>query len=97
MTLRNPEICAINSEECMEIHPEDAARLNIKTGEKVRVMSRRGRLEVKAEVTERSRRGSVFLSFHYPETQTNVLTGPGEDMLALTPEYKVCAVKVKKL
>jgi len=96
MSLRNPEICAINSEECMEIHPEDAARLNIKTGEKVRVMSRRGRLEVKAEVTERSRRGSVFLSFHYPETQTNVLTGPGEDMLALTPEYKVCAVKVKK-
>ncbi|MCR4293278.1 MAG: hypothetical protein NUV76_10815 [Candidatus Kuenenia sp.] len=52
---------------------------------------------MKTEVTEKSRLGSVFLSFHYPETQTNVLTGPGEDTLALTPEYKVCAVKVEKM
>ncbi|WP_295103856.1 formate dehydrogenase subunit alpha [uncultured Candidatus Kuenenia sp.] len=97
MSLRNPEICAINSEEFMEIHPADAAKLDIKSGEKVRVSSRRGSLEVKTEVTEKSRLGSVFLSFHYPETPTNVLTGPGEDMLALTPEYKVCAVKVEKM
>lgn len=97
MSLRNPEICAINSEEFMEIHPADAAKLDIKTGEKVKVFSRRGSLEVKTEVTEKSRLGSVFLSFHYPETQTNVLTGPGEDTLALTPEYKVCAVKVEKM
>lgn len=97
MSLRNPEICAINSEEFMEIHPADAAKLDIKSGEKVKVFSRRGSLEVKTEVTEKSRLGSVFLSFHYPETQTNVLTGPGEDTLALTPEYKVCAVKVEKM
>ncbi len=97
MSLRNPEICAINSEEFMEIHPADAAKLDIKSGEKVKVSSRRGSLEVKTELTEKSRLGSVFLSFHYPETPTNVLTGPGEDMLALTPEYKVCAVKVEKM
>ncbi|BBO16266.1 formate dehydrogenase subunit alpha [Candidatus Brocadia pituitae] len=96
MSLRNPEIYAISSEEFVEIHPGEAERLGIKTGDTVRVQSRRGSLEVKARVTTKSRPGSVFLSFHFPETPTNVLTGPGEDLLALTPEYKVCAVKVEK-
>ncbi len=95
MSLRNPEIHSISSEEFVEIHPDDAGALDIKTDDRVRVTSRRGSLEVKALVTTRSRPGSVFLSFHFPETPTNVLTGPGEDMLALTPEYKVCAVKVE--
>lgn len=96
MSLRNPEIYAISSEEFVEIHPDEAERLGIKTGDAVRVQSRRGSLEVKAHVTTKSRPGSVFLSFHFPETPTNVLTGPGEDLLALTPEYKVCAVKIEK-
>lgn len=97
MSLRSPELHSISSEEFVEIHPDDAERLGIKTGDKVRVTSRRGSLEVKTFVTTRSRPGSVFLSFHFPDTPTNVLTGPGEDILALTPEYKVCAVKVELL
>lgn len=96
MSLRNPEIYSISSEEFAEIHPSDAETLGLKTGDKIRVTSRRGSLEVKADITTKSRRGSIFLSFHFPETPTNVLTGPGEDLLALTPEYKVCAVKVEK-
>lgn len=97
MSLRNPEIFAISSEEFVEIHPDDAEIYKIKTGDTVRVISRRGSLEVKALVTTKSRPGSVFLSFHFPETPTNVLTGPGEDLLALTPEYKVCAVKIESV
>jgi formate dehydrogenase alpha subunit len=97
MSLRNPEIYSISSEEFVEIHPGEAEALGIKTGDTVRVTSRRGSLEVKAHVTPKSRPGSVFLSFHFPEVPTNVLTGPGEDLLALTPEYKVCAVKVEKI
>jgi len=80
----------------VEIHPSDAEIYGISTGDIVRVTSRRGSLEVKAQVTQKSRPGSIFLSFHFPETPTNVLTGPGEDLLALTLEYKVCAVKVEK-
>ena len=95
MSLRNPEIHAISSEEFAEIHPDDAEIYGIRTGDKVRITSRRGTLEVKAHVTGKSRPGSIFLSFHFPETPTNVLTGPGEDLLALTPEYKVCAVKME--
>ncbi len=95
MSLRNPEIHSIRSEEFVELHPSNAGALGIKCNDRVRVTSRRGSLEVKALVTTRSMPGSVFLSFHFPETPTNVLTGPGEDTLALTPEYKVCAVKVE--
>jgi len=96
MSLQNPEIYSISSEEFVEIHPNDAEICRIKTGDNVQVISRCGSLEVKAHVTTKSRPGSIFLSFHFPETPTNVLTGPGEDLLALTLEYKVCAVKVEK-
>ncbi|MBI2559879.1 MAG: formate dehydrogenase subunit alpha [Planctomycetes bacterium] len=95
MTLRCPDISFISSEGFVEIHPDDAAELEIETGQTVNVVSRRGEVQVKAVVTKRSLPGTVFMTFNYPDVLTNKLTGPGEDTLALTPEYKVCAVKIE--
>jgi formate dehydrogenase alpha subunit len=81
----------------VEIHPDDALNLKIETGQTVSIISRRGEVQVKAMVTERSLPGTVFMPFHYPDVLTNRLTGPGEDTLALTPEYKVCAVRIEKI
>lgn len=78
----------------MEIHPEDAARLGISDGQRVQISSRRGSIELTAWVTERSRLGSVFMAFHHQEPLTNILTSPGVDEIALTPEYKACAVRI---
>ncbi|HLG28791.1 MAG TPA: molybdopterin dinucleotide binding domain-containing protein, partial [Candidatus Brocadiales bacterium] len=80
----------------VEIHPDDALKLKIETGQIINVISRRGEVQAKAVVTKRSLPGTVFMTFHYPDVLTNKLTGPGEDMLALTPEYKVCAVKIER-
>ena len=66
-------------------------------GQRVRVRSRRGELEVTACVTERSRPGSVFMAFHHEAALTNLLTSPGLDEIALTPEYKDCAVSISSL
>jgi len=63
-------------------------------GKMVTVRSRRGEIEARARVTGRSRPGSVFMAFHFPETPTNLLTSPGFDEIARTPEYKVCAVAI---
>jgi len=43
-----------------------------------------------------SPKGVVFMTFHFSETPTNVLTSPAMDPISNTPEFKVCAVRVEK-
>ncbi|MBU4304980.1 MAG: formate dehydrogenase subunit alpha [Candidatus Omnitrophica bacterium] len=81
----------------VEIHPEDAAELGIRNKEKVRVISRRGQIEIQALITEKVVRKSCFIPFHYREAAANVLTINAVDPIAKIPEYKVCAVKVEKI
>ncbi len=86
----------IAPEELVEINPDDAKALGIEDGQRVRVSSRRGAIKVRAKVTERSQKGVVFMTFHYQDALSNFLTSPGLDAKTLTPEYKVCAVRVDK-
>jgi formate dehydrogenase alpha subunit len=81
----------------MEINPTDAKDMHIKDGERVKVSSRRGEIQVKARVSKRVKRGEVFIPFHFAEAAANMLTNPAFDPAAKIPEYKVCAVKVEKL
>lgn len=84
-------------EETIDIHPDDAQHLGITNGEVVQVRSRRGELRVKAKVTEQVVPGLVFMSFHWHETPTNVLTLNEYDPISGTAEYKACAVTIEKL
>jgi len=79
----------------VEVHPDDAGELRLKDGQKALVTSRRGTVTVAVRVTERSRKGSVFMSFHYREAAANLLTNDALDPVAKIPEYKVCAVRVE--
>ncbi len=83
-------------EPTVEIHPEDAERLGVKTGDTVKVRSRRGEITVKVRVTARSPKGTVFIPFHFAEAAANELTNDVLDPRAKIPEYKVCAVAVEK-
>ncbi len=80
----------------MEMNPEDADRLNIESGDKVYVSSRRGKIKVKVRVTDRAQKGNVFMTFHFPDALSNFLTSEHRDPIAGTPEYKSCAVKIGK-
>jgi formate dehydrogenase major subunit len=82
--------------DLVELHPDDAARLGIADNDFVEVESVRGKVATWACVTTRVAPGNVFLSFHFPEVKTNLLTGPGADPLTKCPEYKVTAVAVRK-
>jgi formate dehydrogenase alpha subunit len=81
----------------VEISPTDAKNLGIKDGERVKVSSRRGEIQIKAKVSRKVNRGVVFIPFHFAEAAANMLTNPAYDPLAKIPEYKACAVKVEKL
>jgi len=71
--------------------------MDIMDGEKVKVNSRRGEVEVTARVTDKSPIGTVWMSFHFRDVLTNELTNNSFDPISKCPEYKVCAVKVEKL
>nr|WP_251025859.1 molybdopterin dinucleotide binding domain-containing protein [Bacillus sp. ISL-47] len=81
-------------EETLDIHPDDAAALGINNGDTVHVSSRRGALEVKVKITEQVVPGLVFMSFHWHEVPTNVLTINEYDPISGTAEFKACAVKI---
>jgi predicted molibdopterin-dependent oxidoreductase YjgC len=97
MTRRSSGIMYVWPEETIEINPADAEELGIEDGEMVMVSSRRGAVRTKARVTDRSLRGVTFMSFHYRDVLTNLLTNAALDPQAKTPEYKACAVKVSKI
>jgi formate dehydrogenase alpha subunit len=97
MTRRSSGIMWVWPEEAIEISPKDAEVLGIEDGETVLVKSRRGEVRVKARVTEKSSRGVAFMSFHYQDVLTNLLTNAALDPVAKTPEYKACAIRIEKI
>jgi len=96
ITRRSKGLNEIYPEALVEINPQDAEELKIKDEEFVEVTSRRGKIKAKAKVTEKSGQGVVFMSFHFYEAAANLLTNAALDPVSKIPEYKVCAVKVKK-
>ena len=97
LTRRAQGLAAIYPEGLMEMHPEDAARAGVANGEMVQVASRRGQVNVKADVTDKIQPGVVFMTFHFPESAANFLTNPALDPVAKIPEFKACAVKVNRI
>lgn len=96
MSRRNAGIIKLWPNERVEINPVDAKKLGIKDGEFVNMVSRRGKIKIKAWVTEKSRPGRVFAAFHFDDALTNTVTNSVFDPIAGTPEYKACAVKIEK-
>ncbi len=82
----------------VEMHPRMAAALDIADGERVRVVSRRGTLELAAHVVATIRPDTVFIPYHWPGAQSaNRLTVRAYDPIAGIPEYKVAAVRIEKV
>jgi len=97
MTRRSPTLTAQGNEAFVDIHPDDAAQLGVTCGDRVRVRSRRGEVELAARVTGTVPPGVVFIPFHFAEAPANVLTHAALDPTAKIPEYKVCAVQVARV
>ena len=82
----------------VELHPKLAAKLGVRDGDRVRVSSRRGALELTALVVATIRPDTVFIPYHWPGAQSaNLLTHRAYDPVAGIPEFKVAAVRIDKL
>jgi formate dehydrogenase alpha subunit len=97
MTRRSPSLNKEVGEGFAEINPRQAKELGIASGEKIKILSRRGEIEIKADLSERMERDTIFIPFHFVESAANILTNPAIDPIAKIPEYKVCAVRIEKM
>ncbi len=84
-------------EDFIDISEEDAVKIGVVDGERVKVKSRRGEIEPKVRVTDSCMPGVVFMTFHFGESATNVITNSACDPISKTPEFKVCAVRVERI
>jgi formate dehydrogenase major subunit len=83
-----------HAEDVLEIHPHDAEVRGISDGDWVGLTSRAGDTVLRAKVTEKIAPGVVYTTFHFPETNANVVTTENSDWATNCPEYKVTAVEV---
>lgn len=97
MTRRNIGLDAMKPEGEVEVNPIDAKSFKVEHGEKVKLVSHHGEIEVKVKVTERSPEGTVFYPFHFAEAPANRLTGSAFDQVSKTPAYKRIAARLEKL
>jgi formate dehydrogenase major subunit len=82
--------------ESLDISPEDAARYGLKDGDRVRVRSRRGEVEVPVRFDEALRPGLTFMTLHFPDdVATNLLTIEANDPKSGTAEFKATAIRIE--
>ncbi len=96
MTDKTEGINEIANSSFIEINDQDAERLGIADGDKVKVASRRGEIESTARVSSKTGVGEVWMPFHFQDGNSNWLTIAALDSIAKAPEYKVCAVTISK-
>ncbi|MEN8140114.1 MAG: molybdopterin-dependent oxidoreductase [Thermodesulfobacteriota bacterium] len=98
MTRRVPVLHRAMPESYVELHPEDAADLGVVNGEKVKIISRRGSVTMKASINGRGvpPRGTVFVPFFDEAYKINEATLDAFCPISKQPDYKKCAVRLEK-
>jgi assimilatory nitrate reductase catalytic subunit len=81
----------------IEMHPQLAEKLGIEDGDWTTAESRRGRITLRAQVVTTIRPDTIFIPYHWAGAKSaNQLTIAAQDPISKIPEYKVCAVRVRK-
>jgi len=81
----------------VEMHPRLAERLGIRDGDWTTVESRRGSATLRASVVRTIRPDTVFIPYHWPGRKSaNQLTIAATDPISKIPEFKVCAVRLRR-
>lgn len=94
-TRKSPSLAARNFESFMEIHPTTALKYRIQDHSLVKIESRRGSIVVRSKWSEAIRPDTVFVPFHWDDSQNvNRLVSKELDPACRMPGFKVSAVKV---
>ncbi|MEE3998703.1 molybdopterin-dependent oxidoreductase [Tenacibaculum sp. FZY0031] len=98
MTRRIPVLHRAMPHSYVELNPDDAKRMQIKTGDMVKLTTRRGHITLPASVNERGVPApmQVFVPFFDENMLINEITLDSFCPISKEPDYKKCAVNVEK-
>ncbi len=97
MTRRSVGLDHMKPEGQVEVHPEDARRYGLVNGCRARIVTKRGAIEVKVLVTEKTLEGAIFYPFHFGEAPANRLVSGKFDKASHTPAYKRTAARIERV
>jgi len=86
----------IVTDDVLMINPVDAAKHLINEGDMVCIESPRGKVDVKAKITDEVKPGILSSTFHFPDVMMNNITSSVSDSEAMCPEFKVVACNIRK-
>ena len=101
-TLHVARVVQQHPEPLLEVNPQDAASYGLHDGALAAVTSRRADIQVRVQISERIRPGTVFLPMHWGASQpepceANRLMHDQADPISKQPELKAAAVRVGPL
>jgi ferredoxin-nitrate reductase len=101
-TGRTEKINQLHPDPFLEIHPRDAAKLQIKEGDLLEVRSRRGKGQFPAKVTKAIAPGTLFVPMHWGSlwaeaAEANAMTHSASCPDSKQPELKACAVQLVRV
>ena len=95
MTRRTGNV-EILTEDVLLINAADAEKEGIKDGDFVCVESPRGKVDIKAKISDEMKPGILSSTFHFPEIMLNIITSDEHCTEAMCPEYKVVSCRIRK-
>ena len=97
MTRRSKVLSSIEPEATAHFNPKQLKKQGINAGDKVKIETRRGKVEVKVRLDRNVPNNVIFFPFAFREAPANMLTNPKLDPIGKIPEFKYCAAKMEKL
>ncbi|MFK7777861.1 MAG: molybdopterin dinucleotide binding domain-containing protein, partial [Gimesia sp.] len=99
MTMRVPPLRKSMPSAYVEVNKEDARKLGIRTGDKVKLETRRGEIQLNAWIDGRAScpPGHLFVPFFDENLLINELTLEAHCPISKQPDYKKCAVRISKV
>ena len=81
------------------MHPEDAKKRNMRRGDLVKLISRRGEVQTRVETRGRNKPpiGLVYMPFFDASRLVNKVTLDATDPLSKETDFKKCAIKIVKV
>ena len=96
MTRRSGVLDAIEPIATASMCGADLAELGLQPGDVVTVASRRGQVAIHLRRDDGTPRGAVFIPFAYYEAAANLMTNAALDPFGKIPEFKYCAVAIRR-
>ena len=96
MTRRATVLDAIEPMATASMCGADLAEMGLTAGDVITVRSRRGEVAIHVRRDDGTPQGAVFMPFAYYEAAANLMTNAALDPLGKIPEFKYCAVAIRR-